>query len=591
MKKIIYCLISIIVTSSFSIAAPIRNTDSTELLKFYTATGSGAWKTTTNWRTDKPVSTWYGITTEVKDINGVPTEVVSRIELRANQLEGDVPGSLNLPDLKVLDLSFNNLAGSVPKYFMTKLITLDLSSNQLDKNGIPDLVKYYPALENLILFNNNVFDGTFSNQTISTLKQINIGGNMLSGSLPLLNLPNLEVLEISKNQFDGEIPKMVLPKLKVLNISRNYFTGSMPALNLPAIEDFIIASNQISGAFSSANLTNAKNIDINNNQFNGTLNDISMTNLLSFIAYYNEFNGKTPNINCPNLTTLDLGQNQFTSISNSIVAPKLANLSLNNNFLTDITNLTNLTSLVSLILAENQLASIPSLTKLNKLTALSLKGNRIKSLPALSTTVNNLAIQNNRFTFDAIELLAPIAAQFKNFSYAPQDTILPLIRTVVDTNYTLKVVTGGSNLTYKWFQKGKAITGATSSTYTTSIKKTGEIYCEVGHKVLTQLTLVSESKDPASVPYSEEEFENLFQFESFPNPTANLISIKLKAEMSLNLSFELFDSNGNLVINYGTNQVSNNFVKNLDLSELTSGAYFLKISNNNRYYTSKIIKY
>lgn len=543
MKKLIYSIISFVLVSTIVISAPIRKSDSTELLKFYTATGSGAWKVTTNWRSDKPVSTWFGITTEVKDISGVPTEVVTKINLRANQLEGELPTNLVLPDLQVLDLSFNNLVGRIPKYFMNKLVTLDLSTNSF-VNGVPDLNSYYPVLENLIVFNNQKLGGTFANQTINTLKQINIGGNEIGGTLPLLNLPNLEVLELSKNAFDGEIPAFVLPKLKVLNLAENYLTGSLPAMTILVIEDINLARNQFSGNFPSIGLNTLKNIDIRGNQFSGSLGDINLPNLETFIAFDNEFNGPTPKIIAPNLLELNISLNKFSGKMSSITAPKLKILDVSSNLITELADLSNFKSLTTFIAT------------------------------------------NNKLTFEKLGSLPTVG----KIAYSPQDTILPLDRVVSGTDYTLTVNLGGSNLIYKWYQSKKVIAGQTTNSYKTTVSKAGAIYCEVTHKTILGLTLTSVSRDPASIAFSDDEFGNLFQFESFPNPTTNKLNVKMSTVASLNLSFELFDCNGSLVNNFGISQVSNNFAKEIDLSGLTSGSYFLKISNGVNNFTSKIVK-
>ncbi len=589
MIKLIYSLLAFIILTPFAISAPIRTSDSTELLKFATSTSIGAWTVSTNWRTNKPVSSWFGITTEVKDIAGVPTEVVTKIVLRNNQLEGELPVNLNLPDLQVLDLYYNALIGKIPKYFMNKLVTLDLSVNSLTNGGIPDLKSYYPVLENLIIFNNQLA-GTIANLSMPSLKTIKLSDNLLTGNIPLFVLPNLEMIEVSKNSLEGEIPVLNLPKLKTLDISHNTISGTFPNMVLPALENLNIESNQISGKFPNLTFNNLINIDIDNNQFTGTLASISLPNLKSFIGFYNDFSGSTPSINCPNLIDLVLSQNKFTTINSNIIAPKVQNVNLSSNLLTDISSLINLTSIVSLVVSDNRLRTVPSFVNLDKMTSLSLKGNLLKTLPVIGPTLNILALQNNKYSFDILETFASKLSQFKSVAYAPQDTILPLVRDVNGTSYTLTVNTGGTGITYQWFQSKKSIVNEKSKSYKTTTNKAGGIYCEVSHPILKQLILTTETKDPTSVSYNDEDFVKLYNFESFPNPTANLINIKLSSEIPSNLNFELYDISGSLVKSYGYNLISNDFNKEIDLTSLPIGSYFLKISDANHYYTSKVIK-
>lgn len=72
---------------------------------------------------------WYGVTCNAEGN-------VTRVSLANNGLEGDLEqgsGLLGLASLKELDLSNNNLSGSVPLQLglMPQLETLDLSGNRL----------------------------------------------------------------------------------------------------------------------------------------------------------------------------------------------------------------------------------------------------------------------------------------------------------------------------------------------------------------------------------------------------------------------------------------------------------------------------
>ena len=94
---------------------------------FYEATGGSGWASDTNWLTDAPVSSWFGVTVE--------DSMVTALELPGNGLSGILPSAMaNFWDLKRLDLSGNALTGPVQPELarLGTLERLDLADNQLD---------------------------------------------------------------------------------------------------------------------------------------------------------------------------------------------------------------------------------------------------------------------------------------------------------------------------------------------------------------------------------------------------------------------------------------------------------------------------
>nr|AAK58682.1 verticillium wilt disease resistance protein [Solanum lycopersicum] len=161
---------------------------------------------------------------------------LSRLELSNCNFYGSIPSTMaNLRNLGYLDFSFNNFTGSIPYFRLSKKLTyLDLS-----RNGLTGLLSRAH------------FEG------LSELVHINLGNNLLSGSLPayIFELPSLQQLFLYRNQFvgqvdefrnassspldtvdltnnhlNGSIPKSMfeIERLKVLSLSSNFFRGTVP---------------------------------------------------------------------------------------------------------------------------------------------------------------------------------------------------------------------------------------------------------------------------------------------------------------------------------------------------------------------------
>ncbi len=132
---------------------------------FYEATGGSGWASRTNWLTEAPVASWYGVTVE--------DSLVTGLELPGNGLSGALPGEIgDFGDLKRLDLARNALAGDLPRDLgsLAELEALDLSSNRFS-GSVPHELAW-----------------------LGELKRLDIGGNELRGALPG-GLVELDLLE------------------------------------------------------------------------------------------------------------------------------------------------------------------------------------------------------------------------------------------------------------------------------------------------------------------------------------------------------------------------------------------------------------
>ena len=121
-----------------ALAAPVQAqesaTDRAALEALYNATNGGSWADDTNWRSDAPLSSWYGVTT-----NGDGR--VTRLELDDNGLRGTLPAALgDLSELERLNLEDNALRGTLPSALanLTNLTSLLLNESRALTGPLPD---------------------------------------------------------------------------------------------------------------------------------------------------------------------------------------------------------------------------------------------------------------------------------------------------------------------------------------------------------------------------------------------------------------------------------------------------------------------
>ena len=102
------------------------------LTDFFVATGGARWRNASGWTTRDPVCSWYGVSCDGAK--------VTKIELKANFLEGTLPAGLASIVIEELELSENSLSGTLPPQWgnMTALKSLRLSNNQLNSSLPPE---------------------------------------------------------------------------------------------------------------------------------------------------------------------------------------------------------------------------------------------------------------------------------------------------------------------------------------------------------------------------------------------------------------------------------------------------------------------
>jgi hypothetical protein len=177
---------------------------------------------------------WYGIVCDSgrrltqADTRGLAASgSVTELQMASTNLEGQLPDGLGrLTSLKVLNMSFNNIGGSIPNQYWA-----DLSSLQtFDVRG-----------NGMFMFTSDM-DFSSSGSPVTSLL---LADNHFMGQLPqgLADLTSLQTLDISKNYLSGHLDAFADPlkSLQVLLMADNYFTGVLSGCGLVGHASYVDA--------------------------------------------------------------------------------------------------------------------------------------------------------------------------------------------------------------------------------------------------------------------------------------------------------------------------------------------------------------
>ncbi|XP_066359976.1 receptor-like protein 15 isoform X2 [Miscanthus floridulus] len=382
----------------------------------------------------------------------IPTSLSSNIslslktlKLAGNNLSGkfDFFWLRNYAMLKEVDLSWNTELAIDVKFLTSvtpfQLRALMLSGCNLDNSIIagPNLFVTQRHMQFLDLSNNNLAGSLpnwmFSNET--TLIYLGLANNLLVGSLDLMwqQQPNLQMINISRNFFRGQLPtdiSSVFPNLTVLDASYNNISGYLPSslCNISNLEFVDLSNNKLTGEVPSCLFTDCSLLEIlklSNNTLGGPILGGAkyICNVVDIYLDSNYFEGALPN-NIQGIqgsdfvSVMDFHDNKlsgeldvsFWNIS-SLLFLSVASNNLNGQIYPTICNMT---GLQYLDMSDNDFhGSIPNCSSKLPLYFLNMSSNTLSGFPSFffnSSSVIALDLSDNQFrgSLDWIQHLSQI---------------------------------------------------------------------------------------------------------------------------------------------------------------------------------------
>ncbi|KAB1670652.1 hypothetical protein ES319_1Z149100v1 [Gossypium barbadense] len=337
-------------------------------------------------------------------------------------------GFCSLTNLRLLDMSNNNLKGTLPECFynFTSLESLDLSSNQL--SGDVSALKSLTSLVELRL-SNNYFKIPSSLEpffNLSKLKHFKADNNTIyieSEMQPLAPRFQLNLISLSSCGYVGQFPHILFHQhdLRQVYLSNNNFREGFPNWllnNNTNLERLVLANSSLLGHFKLPFLphTDLSYLDVSENSFYSNLPiDIGekLPSLLFLNMSKNLFRGSIPSsIGDMNfLEALDLSNNQLSGgLPEHLTMGcfSLTSLALSNNKLQGqmFSSNVNLTKLQELQLDGNHFSGkIPdSLSNCSFLSTLDLSNNVLSGeIPRWMENMSSLStldLSNNELSGD-----------------------------------------------------------------------------------------------------------------------------------------------------------------------------------------------
>jgi hypothetical protein len=246
--------------------------------------------------------------------------------LSENNIQGQIPAVTQLPQLNLLNLSYNSLNGTIPSCLSkaTELNLLYLSVNHL-VGSLPDTFTELVNLQYLYLHNNEL-TGTLPAR-LGNLKELlflNLGVNHFRGTLPasISQLTKLDQLFLNNNSLSGPYPPYLPYSLTKLSLECNKLTGKVPQIfeKYQILSMLKLNDNKLTGPapVGLATLSQLEILQLHLNRFTGPIAPLFdpavQVNLKNIDLSHNELSGEIPAaiFQLPALRTIAAVKNCFS---------------------------------------------------------------------------------------------------------------------------------------------------------------------------------------------------------------------------------------------------------------------------------------
>jgi Leucine-rich repeat (LRR) protein len=137
--------------------------------------------------------------------------------------------------LQILEMSYNNLTGSLPQAWasLTTLVNVSMFNNSISGSIPTELLQSWSVVQEVRLQRNMLSGSLPSLSDAGKIKNLVLAGNQFEGTVPSQygDTQSLVVLDLGFNQLTGTLPSELgnLKALTFLDLSRNRFRGSIPS--------------------------------------------------------------------------------------------------------------------------------------------------------------------------------------------------------------------------------------------------------------------------------------------------------------------------------------------------------------------------
>lgn len=229
------------------------------------------------------------------------------LSLSGNSLSGVIPKTIIYSSkLTVVKLRGNRFNGTIPEsLFELGLTQVDLSRNQITGSIPPGSNRLFETVQSMDLSGNRLTGDIPAEMTLfSNLRYLNLSWNNFETRMPLevSNFPNLTVLDLRNGAFHGSIPASICNSgsLEILQLDGNSLTGPIPDEigKCSSLYLLTLSHNDLRGLIprTMSLLKKLKILKLDSNQLNGEIPPElgELENLLSVNISYNRLQGRLP---------------------------------------------------------------------------------------------------------------------------------------------------------------------------------------------------------------------------------------------------------------------------------------------------------